>query len=133
MIQFRTAADVELSVYSAGFFIPGTVYESVDARIENGACAHGTRLYGNIKRTASQTPAGKFPASFLNGQNLRMGGCILSVFAEIVRTGDDRILPDQYAADGDFSHGCGFFCLPERQKHILLVGRHNSEMGNTKL
>ncbi len=42
-------------------------------------------------------------------------------FTQIVPPAEHDVVPNDYRSDGDFAAGLGFFCLPERLTHPVVV------------
>ena len=79
---------MEQRLDSTGFGVIAAVDDAVQTAVDNGAGAHGTRLYGHIERAARQTPAAQDAAGFFNGQQLGVGCRAGEAFAQIVCAGN---------------------------------------------
>lgn len=97
-----------MGVHRSVLGIGGTIDEPRHSCIQKGAGTHRTRLYGNIKGGASQTPCAKEAGCFSKGSNFCVGCGVVCMFFFIVGGSDDEVFVYHQGADGDFSFSLCF-------------------------
>ncbi len=123
MIHRRSVANVPGGADAARSFVVASVKKPIDASIHDGAGAHRTWLYGNIKRRIRQTPIFETFGSFAKDENFGVRRGVVISLAAVVIGGDEKAAPSEDRADGNFSFFGSFLCLDQRQFHKIDV-RH---------
>jgi hypothetical protein len=124
MVEARVGKDLETGADSATFGVVGTVDETWDTGLDDGAGAHAAGLDGDVERGISEAIVAEKAGGFAKGNHFRMGCGVIVADGAIAGTGQNLAVVDEHGANGDFA---GYrrgarFC--ERFLHELEISLH---------
>jgi hypothetical protein len=130
MVEARVGKDLETGADGATFGVVGTVDETWDTGLDDGAGAHAAGLDGDVERGISEAIVAEKAGGFAKGNHFRMGCGVIVADGAIASTSEDLAFVDEQGADGDFTgfgrrtrFGQGFL-------HELDVGFHAKRENN---
>src|SRR5437868_249715 len=84
------------------FCIAAAIDHAEHTGLHDRAGTHWTGFQRDIERAIFEPPVAEHFRRVSESENLRVGRRVLQLNAPIVRRRDDRVIPDNDAADGDF-------------------------------
>lgn len=133
VVEPRVVHYAEDGAARAGFWIGRSVDEASDARVEDGAGAHGAGFERDVERAAfvlfvQQTIVFERATGLAECDDFGVGGGIVVAEDAVLATGDDLALVNDDGADGNFAGllgGVGFFDGGVKAGEVF--GRHHPE------
>lgn len=111
VVKLGVVHDAENRAAGAGFGVGGRVDEAGDARVQDGAGAHGARFERDVEGAAafrSEDAVVRERASgFAEGDDLGVGGGIAVAEDSVLASANDLVFVDDDCAYGDFAVGFG--------------------------
>ena len=99
--------DAEDRAAGAGLGVGRGVDEAGDARVEDGAGAHGAGLERDVEGAAGvllrEAVVGEVARGVAEGDDLGVGGGVVVAQDAVLAAGDDLVLIDDDGADGDLA------------------------------
>src|SRR5260221_1453025 len=111
----------EAAAYRAAFGIVGTVDHSRDAGLNDGTCAHRTRLDGDIERGAHQPVIFGSASGFAERDDLRVGGRVTIPDGAVISASQNLPILYQDRADRHLIRLTGGGRLVQGQLHEIRI------------
>ncbi len=131
VVEGGVVEDGERAAAGAGLGVGGGVEEAADARVKNGAGAHGAGLERGVEVAVEQAVVAEGAAGGAEGEDFGVGGGVLIGNDAIVGSSDDLIFKDDDGAYGDFACSLGEVGLgdgfAEVELRLALVSRGGQE------
>jgi len=124
MVEAWLGEDFEAGADGAAFGVVGSVDETRDTSLDDGACAHAAGLDGDVERGISEAVVGEKAGGFAKNNHFRVGRGVIVVDGAIASTSKNLIVVDEHGADGDFAGFGGGAGFRQRFLHELNVSFH---------
>ncbi len=95
--------------------------DAVDPGVHQCPCAHRAGFFGHIKLAVCEPPIPDGRLCLGDGQNFRVGGCVLELFDLVVGSCDDSSLQNNDGAHRDFLLLPRSFCHAQSFSHEEFV------------
>jgi hypothetical protein len=132
MVEVRVREDLEAGADGAALGVVSTVDEARDTGLDDGACAHGAGLDGDVEDGVGEAIITKAASGFAKNDDFSVGGRVAIANGAIAGASEDFAVVDDYCADRDFSglgRGASF---RESLLHDLDVGLHLPRENNMR-
>src|SRR5258706_2388923 len=132
MVEARVGENLEAGADGAAFGVVGTVDETGDAGLNDGAGAHAAGLDRDVERGVGETVVAEEASGLAEDDDFGVGGGVTIADGAVAGTGEDLAVMDKDSADGDFAGcrcGAGF---GQGFLHELGVGFHLARENNMR-
>ena len=128
VVELRHFQKIQDRACASGFWIHTADHNFTDARLNDGAGTHLAWFQRNVKGTAFQTPVSQFFARLADGVQFGVGEGVFVRVAAVVAAGNDLVLIDDDASDGDLFEGGGLLCLFDGFTHVMFFSGHSLQL-----
>ena len=121
VVELRMVKQIQHRARRAGFRLCGTPYDTFQPRIQQGPCAHGARLQGDVKRAIVQAVIAQFFSGRTQGQDFGMGAGVVQTDGGVVGLRHHFTVHHHHRAHGHFPCFTGCLGLLQGQAHEIVI------------